>query len=534
MGKNSNVRKKTGTPRVITNITEITPSSGDKTDEMNPLYEATPQAPEQIAEVSEGAPSTEDPTSLPEDAPTVAEQKVVVTEITPSPEDKIDDTIHVPEIVHAASEQKALVVVPYHLPAVVRSSPRKHPLRSTVSSKNDRSRRVPYIISTAIVLVLVATGLSYVVLGANTGNSVAPFNNKHLLKATAIVTIFPINRVVKNTYTIAMVTGQPNIAQKHVAGARTISDSQSQSLQVNATGNVTTPATNATGVLTFSGASKRVTIPAGTAFLDKNNIALILNAPVTLHRRGLAVTAGGHANPAGSQGNVPALDINGTYCFPNCITGSAYHVQSSAFAGGRDPRSYTYVQQRDINNAASQLENSLTSAAQAAVQAQIKTSEQLIGSISCGLSTLSSNQQAGATVPNVTVRVTETCWSEVYSVQPGQTLAANLLKKDLTTLVGPGYTIIGNVTTQVLTQPEPVDAQGTLAMKIMASGTVIYQFTNTEAKTFAKLITGKSLADAQALLLKQTGIAQVTISIANNPTNTLPGDPSKIAFVVLK
>ena len=261
---------------------------------------------------------------------------------------------------------------------------------------------------------------------------------------------------------------------------------------------------------------------------------LVLDAPVTLRKGGLAVSAGGHVIPAGSKGNVPALDVNGIYCFPNCITGSAYHVQSSAFAGGRDPRSYTYVQQRDINNAASQLENSLTSAAQAAVQAQIKTSEQLIGSISCGLSTLSSNQQAGATVPNVTVRVTETCWSEVYSVQPGQTLAANLLKKDLTTLVGPGYTIIGNVTTQVLTQPEPVDAQGTLAMKIMASGTVIYQFTNTEAKTFAKLITGKSLADAQALLLKQTGIAQVTISIANNPTNTLPGDPSKIAFVVLK
>jgi hypothetical protein len=71
-------------------------------------------------------------------------------------------------------------------------------------------------------------------------------------------------------------------------------------------------------------------------------------------------------------------------------------------------------------------------------------------------------------------------------------------------------------------------------MKIIASGTVLYQFTNTEAQTFAKLIAGKSLAEAQVLLLKQTGVGQVTINIASNPSNTLPGDPSKIAFVVLK
>jgi hypothetical protein len=66
------------------------------------------------------------------------------------------------------------------------------------------------------------------------------------------------------------------------------------------------------------------------------------------------------------------------------------------------------------------------------------------------------------------------------------------------------------------------------------SGTVVYQFTNTEAITFVKLIAGKSLADAQALLLKQTGVAQATINISDNPTKALPGDPNKIAFVVFK
>ncbi len=564
MEKNSNVRKKTANSRIITNITEITPSAGDETDDTILLYEAVPEAseqtgesgevttstydptsspedtlamPEQIAEVSEIIPSTEDPTACPGDASIASEQKIVVTEITPSTEERIVDTTHVPEIVHTDSEQKALVVVTYHLPAVVSRTPQKNPVRSivSVSSKKDRRRRIPFIISTAIVLLFVATGLTYLVLGANAGNTVAPINNKQPLKATAIVTLVPLNRVVKNTYTIALVTGQPNIAQKQVEGARIISDSQSRLLQVNATGNVTTPGTNATGTLTFSGATKRVTIPAGTTFLDKNNIALVLNAPVTLRRiSGFTVSVGAHANPAGSKGNIPALDINGVFCYPNCVTGSNFLLQNSAFAGGQDPQSYTYVQQSDINNAASQLENSLTNAAQAATQAQIKASEQLVGSISCGLSSFKSNQQAGAKVPNVTVSVTETCWGEVYSVQPGQTLAANLLKQNLSALTGPGYTIVGNVTTQVLTQPELIDSQGTLSMKIMASGTVVYQFTNTEAQTFAKLIAGKNLADAQALLSKQTGVAQAKIKITGNSTNTLPGDPSKIAFVVLK
>jgi hypothetical protein len=549
MGRNSNARKKSGNPRRITQITEVSLSADDKNEDTIPLYEAAPKTSEQKAVDSKDAPSTEnDPmvteqiseaseeTFSPEDAANLAKQKVIVTEITPSPEDTIDDTIDVPDIVHVVSEQKALVVVSYHLPAVVRRANRTNVIRSTVSSpsSSDRYRRLPFIISTVIVLLFVASGLSYVFLGANAGDSIAPFNNKQPSKATAIVTIVPINRVVKNTYTIAMVTSQPNIAQQQAEGARIISDSQSQSLQVNATGYDITRATDATGVLIFSRATRKVTIPAGTTFQAKNNVALVLDAPVALSRRGFAVAVGGFAYPAGSKGNVPALDIDGTYCFPNCVTGSVYHVQNTAFAGGQDAQSYTYVQQSDINYAASQLENSLSSAAQAAVQVQIQTSEQLAGSMACGRSSLSSSQQAGAEVPYITVSITETCWSEVYRTQPGQTLAANLLKQDLSTLVGPGYSIIGNVTTQVLTQPELIDAHGTLSMKIMASGTVLYQFTNTEAQTFAKLIAGKRVANAQVLLLQQTGVAQASINFANNPTKTLPEDPSKIAFVEVR
>lgn len=510
MGEKSNVSKETSTYRADTNLSDITPSPDD---------------------------TTEDVTPLPEDAPAVSEQQAIVPEITPSSEDTIDDTIIVPEVIPTTSQQKALVVVPPRLPSIVISPPRKSRVGSTVSvsSKNNRHRGGLFIILTAIALFFVAIGGSYVVLGANTGISLAPLTNLQPSKATALVTITPLHPILKHTYTITSVTGQPNMAQNQVGGARTISDSQSQSLQVNATGNVTIPATNASGTLIFSRVRKKVTIPAGTPFLDKNNIALVLNAPVTLLRvSGFTISVGAHANPAGSKGNVPALDINGAFCYPNCATGSAFHLQNTAFAGGQDALSYRVVQQSDINNAASQLVNSLASTAQAAVQAQIKASEQSVGSISCGLSSLSSNQQAGARVSSVIVSVTETCRNEVYNVQPAQALAANLLKRDVTTIAGAGYVIVGNVTTIVQAQPKLIDTQGTVSMNIMASATAFYQFTATEAQAFARLIAGKSLADAQALLLQQIGVARATITISDHSANKLPDDPSRISVVASK
>lgn len=472
MGKNSYVRKKTGNSLVITETTEISPSS-------------------------------EDTTPLPEDAP-------------------------------AASEQKVSVEVSPQLPPVSIDSPRKSWARSaTVSSKNDWRRNLLFIILTTALLLFFATGVSYVVLGADLGSPAVPLTSLQP-KSTALVTITPLNTVVKHTYTISMVTGQPEVSQQQAAGVRTISNSASQALQVNATGKITTPATSATGTLTFFRATKTVTIPAGTPFLAKNNIALVLNAPVTLTAKGRAVSMGAHANPPGSKGNVPALYINGIFCYPNCFIGSSFHLQNTAaFVGGKDAQSYTFVQQSDINNAAGQLESSIASIAQAAVQSQIKSTEQVAGSISCRLSFFSSNQQAGARVPNVTVSATETCSGEVYTTQSVQALAAKLLKRDVTTLVGPGYVIVGNVATQLLTQPKLIDSQGTLSVNVAANGTALYQFTTIEQQAFAKLIAGKSIAVAKALLLSQFGVAQATINILSNSASKLPKDPGQITVLVV-
>ena len=435
-----------------------------------------------------------------------------------------------PEFSPATPEHYAVVAVPPP-PSKITGRPGKNGTASL--SKTHRRKRVPAIILTAIALLLVAASVFYAVVSINAGSPLAPLTFLQP-KPTATVTLTPLSKDVKNTYTIAIVTGQPDASQKQASGARIISDSQSQSRQVNATGKDTTPATRATGTMTFSNATQDVTIPAGEYILDANGISLIINSPVTLEANGPAVIVAAYASPAGSKGNVPAKDVNGNFCYPDCNSGSAvFHVQNTAaFTGGQDPQNYVFVQQSDINNAAGQIKDSLASTARSALKSQIKASEQMVGSISCK-PTVSSNQKAGARVPDVTVSVTETCSVEVYDSQAAQVLAAKLLKDDLTALLGAGYVIPGNVTTQVSSQPKVTKAsQGTLSVNITADGTALYQFTNSEEQALAKLIAGKKIDDAHALLLTQTGVAQATIKITGNPANKLPADAGQITFVV--
>jgi len=435
-----------------------------------------------------------------------------------------------PEVSPAALEQSAVVAAPPP-PPIITGRPGKNGTPSL--SKTIRHKRVLAILLTTMALLLVAASVFYAVVSINAGSPLAPLTFLQP-KPIATVTLMPLSKVAKNTYTVAIVTDQPDASQKQAPGARIISDSASQSRQVNATGKGATPATSATGTMTFSNATQNATIPAGEYIVDAHSILLIIHSSVTLQANGPAVTVAAHASPAGSEGNIPANDVNGNYCYPDCNSGSAvFHVQNTAaFTGGQDPQSYIFVQQSDINNAAGKLEGSLASTARAVVKSQIKAFEQMVRSISCSPS-VSSNQKAGARVPDVTVSVTETCSVEAYNTQAAQALAGKLLKDDVTTLIGAGYVITGNVTTQVLSQPKVNNAsQSTLSVNIIADGTAVYQFTSAEEQAFAKLIAGKSIADAQSWLLTQTGVAQATIKISGNPANKLPADAGQITFVI--
>jgi serine/threonine protein kinase len=435
-----------------------------------------------------------------------------------------------PEVSTATLEQKAVVTAPLP-PPIITGKPGKNGTGSRSKTKGHKSLLA--IILTVLALLLVTASVAYAVIDINARSPLTPLTFMQP-KPTATVTLTPLSKEVKQTYTIAIVTGNPDASHKQASGARIISHSAAQSRQVNATGEGTIPATRATGTLTFSNATQNIKISAGEYIEDANGISLVINSPVKLKANGPAVTVAAYARPAGSKGNVPAYDVNENYCYPDCNDVSAvFYVQNTtAFTGGRDQQHYTFVEQSDINNAAGQLEGALARTAKATVKSKIKASEQMAGSISCR-SSVSSNHEAGARVPDVTVSVTETCSVEVYDSHAAQDLAAKLLKDDLTTLLGAGYIMVGNVTTQISSPPKATKAShGTLSVNIMAEGAALYQFTSAEEQNFAKLIAGKKIDDAHAFLLTQPGVGQAAIKISGNPTNKLPADAGQITFVV--
>jgi VCBS repeat-containing protein len=79
-----------------------------------------------------------------------------------------------------------------------------------------------------------------------------------------------------------------------------------------------------------------------------------------------------------------------------------------------------------------------------------------------------------------------------------------------------------------------VDAsQGTIRLTVNAEGIRVYQFTDAQKQSLAKLLGGKKKADALALLLAQKGVAQVDgIQISGGDGSTLPIDASQIKIVV--
>ena len=112
-------------------------------------------------------------------------------------------------------------------------------------------------------------------------------------------------------------------------------------------------------------------------------------------------------------------------------------------------------------------------------------------------------------------------------------IAANLLKQQAATDLGPGYALAGSLVTGV-TQVKVTDpTKGTLELFVTAEGIWVYQFSDAQKAMLAKLIAGKSKQAAQTLLLQQMGVAQVDIQLSGGDGKTLPTDTTQITIDVL-
>jgi hypothetical protein len=349
---------------------------------------------------------------------------------------------------------------------------------------------------------------------------------------TATITITPLSKDVKDTFVLTAVTGTPDATKRQVQARKLSYTTPSQSNTVPATGQISTKAIQATGVLTFyNGNQVEYTVSAGTVFTDSHGVQ-VENVGAVFIPAGNPQTGYGHTTASaiavlgGTNGDIKALDFNLFQC---CGSNAVSVTNASAFTGGQDPQHYTGVSQSDIDGAASPLKTSQTQSAQKSLQAQIHGNEQLVNPAQCSTNMIS-NHNAGDRANSVTVTVTATCTGEVYDQQAARTLATSLLMAEARKNLDSTYILQDNKIATQITLASIIDTHGTVSLDVKAEGIWVYQFSDAMKQSLAKLIAGKSEAAAKTLLLQQMGVSDVQISISSG--TTLPTDPANITIAI--
>ena len=393
-----------------------------------------------------------------------------------------------------------------------------------------RARTLLLALAVLILLTLLVCG-GIAAAAPNTFNSLASTVSHAIPGATgAAVTITPKSQSLTESFALQAVTGKPSSTNRQVQATQLTYTTPPSTKKTNATGHKQTPATNATGSLTFYNASGVVqVVNAGTVFTVNGGVQIENTGRVSIPAAHAptegSITVPARAITSGSRGNIPAYTLNQAGCCGGPIAVS----NTSAFSGGQDPQNYTFVQQSDVDNAAATLEPTLRTQAMSGFNKQLKTGQQLVAEPSCSTN-VSANPAVGAKASSTTVTVTSTCTGEAYDLAGANKLAQNLLAQKAAKSPGAGYALTGTIVTYP-PQITSIDNKGTIDLVIKTVGVWVYQFTDAYKTQLAHLIAGKSKSDALALLLQQPGIAQASISIANNGT-TLPTDPNQISFTI--
>jgi hypothetical protein len=179
---------------------------------------------------------------------------------------------------------------------------------------------------------------------------------------------------------------------------------------VVATGKGHTPATSATGIITFyNGLPYTQIVPIGTRLTGADGESVITDqqavippaaqtAPPTYGHTGVSA----HALVAGVQGNIPAGDINIACCATSIIAQNPYN-----FTDGRNARDFTYLTQQDVTNATSSLLPTLH-----ASTLLLLPNPRLNSSCS---TTSTSSPHVGKEAKSAQLAISETCSADSYS-----------------------------------------------------------------------------------------------------------------------
>lgn len=306
----------------------------------------------------------------------------------------------------------------------------------------------------------------------------------------------------------------------------------SQTQTVNATGQGTTPGTNASGTVCVDNfdTANSITLQSGSVYANTYssvNIHMVLDATVTVPPAPSAPNFSQQCIPA----HIQEVGTIGNNEFNSNISGSlSWSVfNNPPFSNGQDPQNYTMVQQSDIDGAANTLINANNPNAQQVLQPQVQSNEQMIGTPQCKPNT-SANHVAGDKATTVSVTVNFACTGEVYNASNALPMAAQLLANQAASSPGAGYGLVGKTVTNI-TQTT-LASDGSVAITVAAEGIWIFQFGNSQQQALANMIAGKSESDALATLQGQQGVAKATLQLSGGDGTTISSDTHNITIII--
>jgi hypothetical protein len=399
-----------------------------------------------------------------------------------------------------------------------------------VAARSQRS--FPLLVAGTLGISIILLGVALGILLATNPTSLGPMIAwLPGITPTASVTLTPAQESLHVSVPITAVTGTPDPSREQVSARLLSVKSHTFTQTVPATGHGHTQAQQAQGTLTFYNAAPYAqTVAAGTVLTGADGVELVTDQVAYLPAGNLPdvgmATVPAQAVQVGQEGNIAPLDLNGLCC----VAGVSVK-NTDAFVGGQNARDYTVVTRQDVEAVSGPQGSTLTQAAQASLQGEVRPNEQLASSAQCH-PVLRTDHPIGSEATHVTITLSVTCQAEVYDQQAVQQLASAALSEQARKSLGTGYSVQGAIKTSVTQVATTEAAHGTLSLLVSAQGTWGYQFNNAEISQLSRQITGLPRPEALHLLKHDPHIQTVNITETWNAT-TIPSDPAHIQVMVL-
>ncbi|GCE26747.1 hypothetical protein KDA_22310 [Dictyobacter alpinus] len=352
--------------------------------------------------------------------------------------------------------------------------------------------------------------------------------------ASATVKVTPVQMSLDENYPITVVENTQSDLM-FVVGRSIVVTSQQRTQTVNATGKGVHQATRATGVISLSQIQLTKISPTGnylaiSSVRDPAGRSIVTDEEVKITNGG-SVSINAHAEPAGDISNIPAHDIDGPIDIVDAITqvpiGTGYLSNGQGFNGGHDAINYTYVKQADIDNATKALNNQLLAGTMDRVKKSIGKAEKSVQAPQC-TPTSSSNHKVDDEVANLTVKLSITCKTLVYTEKMLHDQAVKVYQSHGSERFGSDYGVAGDM---IVSQPT-TSQSGVFMMSV--KGIWTYQYTPDRLEAIKHLIAGKKNQDALVLLNERKDMQKVTLTTAGGIGSAVPTAAKDIKIIINK